>query len=139
MQVQHLADQMQMRRLELENQNLRKQYDEEVAKNTNLIIKVKSIETSQAFADKYVYLLWRVVSQKPRENLLFINNFGLNKLSSFYKNIKLFIYATDIAHKKRRAGIHKCISVVRVVPNNKSVSHSCIFAVLLFFLSFLQF
>lgn len=54
MQASQLSDQMRLRQLEIENQNLKKQYEEEVTKNNNLLIKVKSIETSQTFAEKYV-------------------------------------------------------------------------------------
>jgi hypothetical protein len=56
MQASQLSDQLQLRHLENENQNLKKQYEEEVVKNNALMIKVRSVETSQAFAEKYVYL-----------------------------------------------------------------------------------
>jgi hypothetical protein len=55
MQASQLSDQLQLRHLETENQNLKRLYEEEVAKNTNLMVKVKSIETSQSFAEKYVF------------------------------------------------------------------------------------
>ena len=87
MQALQLSEQMKLRHLEMENQNLKKQYEDEMMKNNNLMIKVKSIEASQAFAEKYVYMLVVVYSfvlffciSKHAKNLLFINILGFLKI-----------------------------------------------------------